>query len=280
LTSIKAQEVEFDHLAPMAVPTLPDVKAKLLEGKRGLVVGIANDQSIAWGCARAFRAFGAELAVTYLNDKAKKYVEPLCKVLDAPIVMPLDMRQPGQVEAVFDRIAEEWGQLDFVLHSIAFSPKESLQGRVVDVERDGFLATMDISCWSFIRMAHLAEPLMKKGGSLFTMTYYGSERVVKNYNIMGVAKAALEASVRYLAAELGPKKIRVHAISPGPLATRAASGIPEFDALLNKAKAKAPARSLVSIDDVGAAVAFLAHDAARLITGETLYIDGGYHIID
>jgi enoyl-[acyl-carrier protein] reductase I len=139
---------------------------------------------------------------------------------------------------------------------------------------------MDISCWSFIRMAHLAEPLMKKGGSLFTMTYYGSERVVKNYNIMGVAKAALEASVRYLAAELGPRKIRVHAISPGPLATRAASGIPEFDALLNKAKAKAPARSLVSIDDVGAAVAFLAHDAARLITGETLYIDGGYHIID
>ena len=264
----------------MAVPTLPKVKAKLLEGKRGLVVGIANDQSIAWGCARAFRAFGAELAVTYLNDKAKKYVEPLCNVLEAPIVMPLDMRQPGQVEAVFERIARDWGSLDFVLHSIAFAPREALQGRVVDVERDGFLATMDISCWSFIRMAHLAEPLMKKGGSLFTMTYYGSERVVKNYNIMGVAKAALEASVRYLAAELGPKNIRVHAISPGPLATRAASGIPEFDELLNKAKAKAPARSLVSIDDVGAAVAFLAHDAARLITGETLYIDGGYHIID
>jgi enoyl-[acyl-carrier protein] reductase I len=280
LTSIKAQEVDIDHFVLMAAPTLPDVKAKLLEGKRGLVVGIANDQSIAWGCARAFRAFGAELAVTYLNDKAKKYVEPLCKVLEAPIVMPLDMRQPGQVEAVFERINREWGRLDFVLHSIAFSPKEALQGRVVDVERDGFLATMDISCWSFIRMAHLAEPLMKKGGSLFTMTYYGSERVVKNYNVMGVAKAALEASVRYLAAELGPKNIRVHAISPGPLATRAASGIPEFDALLNKAKAKAPARSLVSIDDVGAAVAFLAHDAARLITGDTLYIDGGYHIID
>jgi len=264
----------------MPAPTLPDVKAKLLEGKRGLVVGIANDQSIAWGCARAFRALGAELAITYLNEKAKKHVEPLCKALEAPIVMPLDMRQPGQVEAVFDRIADEWGKLDFVLHSIAFSPKEALQGRVVDVEREGFLTTMDISCWSFIRMAHLAEPLMKKGGSLFTMTYYGSERVVKNYNVMGVAKAALEASVRYLAAELGPKNIRVHAISPGPLATRAASGIPEFDALLDKAKAKAPARSLVSIDDVGAAVAFLAHDAARLITGETLYIDGGYHIID
>jgi enoyl-[acyl-carrier protein] reductase I len=194
--------------------------------------------------------------------------------------MPLDMREPGQLEAVFDRIEKEWGRLDFLVHSIAFSPREALQGRVVDVERDGFLTTMDISCWSFIRMARLAEPLMKDGGTLFTMSYYGSQMVVENYNIMGVAKAALEASVRYLAAELGPKNIRVHAISPGPLATRAASGIPEFDALLNKAKEKAPARSLVSIDDVGAAVAFLAHDAARLITGETLYIDGGYHIID
>lgn len=264
----------------MAAPTLPDVKAKLLEGKRGLVVGIANDHSIAWGCARAFRALGAELAVTYLNEKAKKYVEPLSQALEAPIFMPLDMREPGQLEAVFERIRKDWGRLDFLVHSIAFSPKDALQGRVVDVERDGFRATMEISCWSFIRMAHLAEPLMKDGGTLFTMSYYGSQMVVENYNIMGVAKAALEASVRYLAAELGPKNIRVHAISPGPLATRAASGIPEFDALLDKAKAKAPARSLVSIDDVGAAVAFLAHDAARLITGETLYIDGGYHIID
>lgn len=264
----------------MTAPTLPEVKAKLLEGKRGLVVGIANEHSIAWGCARAFRALGAELAITYLNDKAKKYVEPLYEVLEAPIFMPLDMREPGQLEAVFERIRKDWGHLDFLVHSIAFSPKEALQGRVVDVGREGFLATMDISCWSFIRMAHLAEPLMKDGGTLFTMSYYGSQMVVENYNIMGVAKAALEAAVRYLAAELGPKNIRVHAISPGPLATRAASGIPEFDALLDKAKAKAPARSLVSIDDVGAAVAFLAHDAARLITGETLYIDGGYHIID
>jgi enoyl-[acyl-carrier protein] reductase I len=259
---------------------IPAVKAKLLEGKRGLIVGIANDQSIAWGCAKAFRAFGAELAVTYLNDKAKKFVEPLARELEAPIVMPLDVRTEGQMEAVFERIAKDWGKLDFVVHSIAFSPKEALQGRVVDVGRDGFLATMDVSCWTFIRMAHLAEPLMKKGGTLFTMTYYGSHMVVKNYNIMGVAKAALESAVRYIAAELGPKGIRVHAISPGPLATRAASGIPEFDALLDKARAKAPARSLVSIDDVGAATAFLAHDAARLITGETLYIDGGYHIID
>lgn len=259
---------------------IPTVKAKLLEGKRGLVVGIANDQSIAWGCARAFRALGAELAVTYLNDKAKPYVEPLAQALEAPIVMPLDVSVPGQLEAVFERIAEQWGELDFVVHSIAFSPKDALQGRVVDVPHDGFLKTMDISCWSFIRMAHLAEPLMRQGGTLFTMTYYGSQMVVKNYNIMGVAKAALESAVRYIAAELGPKGIRVHAISPGPLATRAASGIPEFDELLNKAQETAPTRSLVSIDDVGMATAFLAHDAARLITGDTIYIDGGYHIID
>jgi enoyl-[acyl-carrier protein] reductase I len=259
---------------------IPEVKAKLLDGKRGLIVGIANDQSIAWGCAKAFRALGSELAVTYLNDKARKHVEPLAREVEAAIVMPLDMRVPGQLEAVFDRISEEWERLDFVIHSIAFSPKEALQGRVVDVPREGFLSTMEISCWSFIRMAHLAEPLMTNGGTLFTMTYYGSQMVVENYNIMGVAKAALECAVRYLAAEFGPKGIRVHAISPGPLATRAASGIPEFDELLAKAKVKAPARSLVSIDDVGFATAFLAHDAARLITGSTLYVDGGYHIID
>jgi enoyl-[acyl-carrier protein] reductase I len=260
--------------------SIPAAKAPLLAGKRGLIVGIANDQSIAWGCARAFRALGAELAVTYLNDKAKRFAEPLARELGAPIFMPLDVNAPGQMEAVFKRIEKEWGSLDFLVHSIAFSPKEALGGRVVDVPRDGFLTTMDVSCWTFIRMAHLAEPLMKKGGTLFTMSYYGSQMVVKNYNILGVAKAALECAVRYLAAELGPKGIRVHAISPGPLATRAASGIPEFDKLLDKARAKAPSRSLVSIDDVGAATAFLAHDAARLITGETLYIDGGYHIID
>jgi enoyl-[acyl-carrier protein] reductase I len=259
---------------------IPNIPAKLLEGKRGLVVGIANDQSIAWGCAKAFRALGSELAVTYLNEKARKYVEPLARELETPILMPLDVRVEGQTEAVFERIAHEWGNLDFVVHSIAFSPKETLRGRVVDVEREGFLTTMEVSCWSFIRMAHLAEPLMKNGGTLFAMTYYGSQMVVKNYNIMGPAKAALEAAVRYMAAELGPKGIRVHAISPGPLATRAASGIPEFDALLDKAKAKAPVRSLVSIDDVGIATAILAHDAAKLITGDTVYIDGGYHIID
>jgi len=251
-----------------------------LEGRNALVVGIANEQSIAWGCARWLRALGAEMAITYLNEKAKKYVQPLADALDAKIVMPLNVGEPGQMEAVFERIAKQWGRLDTVVHSIAFSPKEALCGRVVDVTRDGFVATLDVSCWSFLRMAHLAEPLMTRGGTIFTMTYYGSQMVVENYNIMGVAKAALESAVRYVAAELGPKGIRVHAISPGPLATRAASGIPEFDELLERAQEKAPARALVNIDDVGAATAFLALDAARLITGETMYIDGGYHIID
>jgi enoyl-[acyl-carrier protein] reductase I len=263
----------------MNIPVFPETKVAL-KGRKGLVVGIANDQSIAWGCAKAFRALGADLAVTYLNDRAKKHVQPLAEALDASIFMPLDVNTEGQMERVFEVVGEEWGHLDFLLHSIAFSPKEALHGRVVDVERDGFLKTMDVSCWSFLRMAHLAEPLMKRGGTLFTMTYYGSQMVVPNYNIMGVAKAALEASVRYVAAELGPKGIRVHAISPGPLATRAASGIPEFDELMDKAQSKAPARSLVSIDDVGNATAFLALDGAKLITGDVMYIDGGYHIID
>jgi enoyl-[acyl-carrier protein] reductase I len=252
----------------------------LLKGSKALVTGIANDQSIAWGCAKAFRAFGADLAITYLNDKARPYVEPLAKEVDASIFMPLNVQAEGQLEAVFARIEKEWGKLDLCLHSIASAPKHDLQGRVVDCSREGFLLAMEISCWSFIRMAKLAEPLMKKGGTLFTMTYYGSQMVVEHYNLMGPVKAALESATRYLAAELGPKGIRVHAISPGPLKTRAASGITEFDALLQKAQSKAPTRSLVSIDDVGVAVAFLGMNGARLITGETLYIDGGYHIID
>src|SRR5260370_6767727 len=209
----------------MNVPVFPETKVAV-KGRKGLVVGIANDQSIAWGCAKAFRALGADLAVTYLNDRAKKHVEPLAQALDASIFMPLDVNAEGQMEHVFEQIRKEWGQLDFLLHSIAFSPKEALHGRVVDVERDGFLKTMEISCWSFLRMAHLAEPLMKRGGTMFTMTYYGSQMVVQNYNIMGVAKAALEASVRYAAAELRPNGIPAHAISPGPPAARPASRIP------------------------------------------------------
>ncbi len=252
----------------------------LLKGKKALVTGVANDQSIAWGCAKAFKALGADVAMTYLNEKAKPYVEPLAKEIEAPLLMPLDLQNEGQLEAVFDEIGKKWGKLDLCLHSIAFAPKDDLQGRVVDCSKGGFLRAMEISCWSFIRMAKLAEPLMPNGGALFTMTYYGSQMVVEHYNIMGPVKAALESATRYMAAELGPKGIRVHAISPGPLKTRAASGISEFDKLLQKAQSKAPTRSLVSIDDVGIAVAFLGMDGAKLITGETLYIDGGYHIID
>lgn len=251
-----------------------------LEGRKGLVTGIANAQSIAWGCAKAFRALGAELAVTYLGDKARAHVEPLATEVGASLLLPLDLRHDGELEAVFDRLTADWGRLDFLLHSIAFAPRDDLHGRVVDCSKAGFLTAMDISCWSFIRMAKLAEPLMDRGGALFCMTYYGSAMVVEHYNLMGPVKAALESATRYMAAELGPKGIRVHAISPGPLKTRAASGIAEFDELLHRAQEKAPARSLVSIDDVGLATAYLATDAARLITGQTLYIDGGYHIID
>jgi len=172
------------------IPVYPETKIAL-QGKKGLIVGIANENSIAWGCARAFRALGAELAITYLNEKAKRFVEPLSQALEAKIFMPLDVMVQGQTEAVFEQIGKEWGQLDFLVHSIAFSPREALHGRVIDVGRDGFLKTMDVSCWSFIHMAHLAEPLMKNGGTMFTMTYYGSQMVVENYNIMGVAKAGL-----------------------------------------------------------------------------------------
>jgi enoyl-[acyl-carrier protein] reductase I len=250
-----------------------------LQGKKGLVVGIANAQSIAWGCARAFRDAGAELAVTWFNDKARPYVEPLAQQLQAPIALPLDVEQPGQMEAVFAAIEQQWGRLDFVLHSIAFAPKSDLHGRVTDSSREGFGRAMDISCHSFARMARLAEPLMKDGGSLMTMSYVGAEEVIPNYGLMGPVKAALEASTRYMAAELGPKGIRVNAVSPGPLATRAASGIPNFDALLDEAVRRAPLRRRVDIAEVGALCAFLASDAAKAMTGGTLYVDAGFHIL-
>ena len=217
----------------MTIPAYPETKVAL-KGNKGLIVGIANDQSIAWGCARAFRALGAELAVTYLNERAKKHVEPLAKELEAPIFMPLDVSVEGQ-SGGFEQIPKEWGELDYLLHSIAFSRRRRCTG-AWSMSARRFPQDHGVSCWSFLRMAHLAEPLMKNGGTMFAMTYYGSQMVVKNYNIMGVAKAALESAVRYVAAELGPKGIRVHAISPGPLATRAASGIPEFDELLDKAQ--------------------------------------------
>jgi enoyl-[acyl-carrier protein] reductase I len=250
-----------------------------LAGKKALVIGIANNQSIAYGCALAFRAMGAELAVTYLNEKTKQYTQSLADRLEAPLYLPCDVRVEGQLEAVFEAIERTWSKLDIVLHSIAFAPREDLHGRVTDCSRDGFLMAMDISCYSFIRMAKLAEPLMKDGGTLFTMSYYGAEKVVENYNVMGPVKAALEASARYLSAELGPKGIRVHAISPGPIQTRAASGIDRFDELMEKAASRAPGRMLVSIEDVGMATAFLATDFAKLMTGDTMYIDGGYHVV-
>lgn len=252
---------------------------QILAGKRGLITGIANDQSIAYGCAKAFRLHGAEVAITYLNEKAKPYVEPLARELDAAIFLPLDVLKDGQLEAVFDEIGKTWGRLDFVVHAMAFAPKADLHGRVVDCSRDGFVMAMDVSCHSFIRMARLAEPLMTNGGTLFTMSYYGAQKVVEHYNLMGPVKAALEATGRYLAYELGEKGIRVHIISPGPLKTRAASGINHFDELLVDAAARAPARQLISIDDVGIATAALAGDGARLITGETIYVDGGLHIV-
>ncbi len=249
-----------------------------LAGKRGLVLGIANEHSIAYGCAEAFRALGAEVAITYLNEKAKPYVEPLANALASPIFMPCDVSREGQLEAVFERIGKEWGQIDFALHSIAFAPMADLHGRLVDSSRDGFLTAMDISCHSFIRVAKLAEPLMTKGGALFTMSYIGAEKVIENYNLMGPVKAALEGSVRYLAHELGPRKIRVHAISPGPLMTRAASGIANFNDLMDNTAKRMPMHREVTISDVGMTTAYLATDYARSMTGGTVYIDGGYHI--
>ena len=251
----------------------------ILNGAKALVCGIANDSSIAYGCAKAFRELGAELAITYGTDKSKSYVEPLARGLEAPIFMPMDVSRAGDIEAVFERIGKQWGELDILLHSIAWAPKDDLQGGLLNCSAEGFGQAMDISCHSFVRMARLAAPLMKDGGTMLTMSYYGANKVVANYNVMGPVKAALEASARYLAYELGPKGIRVHAISPGPLKTRAASGLKDFDLLLNEAAQRAPLGELVDIMDVGYTCAFLATPYARRLSGETLYIDGGVNIM-
>jgi enoyl-[acyl-carrier protein] reductase I len=251
----------------------------VLAGHKSLIVGIANDDSIAYGCARAFREAGAELAVTWLSEKARPHVEPLADALGAEIKVPLNVEIPGELEAVFEQIATRWGKLDSVVHSIAFAPKEDLQGGLLDCSAEGFARAMDVSCHSFVRMAKLAAPLMPDGGTLFAMSYVGANRVVANYNVMGPVKAALEAACRYLAYELGPQNIRVHAISPGPLKTRAASGIKDFELLLNQAAAESPLGQLVDIDDVGHACAYLATPWAHRITGGTIYIDGGANII-
>ncbi|MFQ6773862.1 enoyl-ACP reductase FabI [Cereibacter sphaeroides] len=250
----------------------------MLKGKYGLVVGVANGQSIAAGCARAFAGAGAELALTYLNERALPHVQPVAEEVGAAALLPLDLSQEDALDAVFESVRQRWGRLDFLLHSVAFCPKEDLHGRVTDCSAQGFAQAMDISCHSFLRMAKLAEPLMSAGGSLMTVSYYGAEKVVDHYNIMGPVKAALEACTRHVAAELGPQRIRANVLSPGPIATRAASGIDHFDALIEDAKTRSPERRLVTIDEVGAVAAFLASDAASGVTGTVTHIDGGRHV--
>lgn len=258
---------------------MTDTVPPVLAGAKALIVGIANDHSIAYGCAKAFRTAGAELAITWLNDKARSYVEPLARELDTSITAPLDVSVPGQLEAVFELVRENWGRLDIIVHSIAFAPKRDLEGGLLDCSAEGFAKAMDISCHSFVRMAKLAAPLMTQGGTMFAMSYYGADRVVPNYNVMGPVKAALESACRYLAYELGPRGIRVHAISPGPLKTRAASGLKDFELLLNEAARKAPVGELVDIMDVGHACTYLATPFARRVTGGTVYVDGGANIV-
>lgn len=250
-----------------------------LGGKRGLVVGIANESSIAFGCARAFRMAGAELAVTYLNAKAEPYVCPLAEALEASIVVPCDVRVCGQLETVFEKIANKWGQLDFLFHSIAFAPREDLHTGLVNCSAEGFAMAMDVSCHSFIRMAKLAAPLMKNGGSLQTVTFYGADRVVEHYNVMGPVKAALEATVRTLATDLARSGIHVHSLSAGPVKTRAASGIDRFDEMLDRARERTPAHQLVSVEEIGRVAAFLASEAAAPLTGSVSYADRGFHVV-
>ncbi|HMN77837.1 MAG TPA: enoyl-ACP reductase FabI [Burkholderiaceae bacterium] len=259
--------------------TTTPVADRVLAGKKALVVGVANEHSIAWGCAKAFHELGADVALTYLNEKAKRFVEPLAESIGATILAPLDVEQPGQMEALFERLQREWGRLDIAVHSIAWAPKGDLQGGLLDCSAAGFARAMDVSCHSFIRLARAAAPLMTDGGSLFAMSYHGAQKVVDNYNVMGPVKAALEAACRYLAFELGPRRIRVHPISPGPLKTRAASGLKDFDLLLAEAAQKAPIGELVDIMDVGFACAYLATPYARRITGGTIYVDGGVHVV-
>ncbi|MGY9048466.1 hypothetical protein P775_10625 [Puniceibacterium antarcticum] len=249
-----------------------------LQNKVALVVGVANSHSIATGCAQAFADAGAEVALTYVNNKAKAYAQPVADAIGAKLLLPLDVEAEGEMEAVFDAIRDRWGRLDILVHSIAYCPADDLHGRVTDVSRDGFARAMDISVHSLIRMARLAEPLMTDGGTILTMTYYGGEKVVDHYNIMGPVKAALEGTMRALAVELGPKQIRVNALSPGPLATRAGSGIAHFDDLIDAARLRAPQQSLVTIQDVGNVAAMLVSDGARSISGDITYVDGGLHV--
>jgi len=256
-----------------------DIPRPILKGRKALVIGVANEHSIAYGCAKAFRELGADLALTYLNEKARPHVEPIARALEAPLFLPLDVAVPGALESVFEAVSAKWGKLDILVHSIAFAPKEDLQGGLINCSAAGFATAMDVSCHSFVRMAKLAAPLMKDGGTMFAMSYHGANKVVPTYSVMGPVKAALEACCRYLAYELGGKGIRVHAMSPGPLKTRAASGLKDFDLLLNEAAQRAPIGELVDIMDVGFTCAFLATPYARRLSGATLYVDGGVNIM-
>jgi enoyl-[acyl-carrier protein] reductase I len=251
----------------------------LMRGKRGLILGVANNRSIAWGIAKACRARGAELALTYQGDALKKRVEPLAAELGALVVGHCDVTEPASVDAVFATVAAKWGALDFLVHAIAFSDKDQLSGRYVDTTADNFAKTMLVSCYSFTALAQRAEKLMPNGGSLLTLTYYGAEKWMPHYNVMGVAKAALEASVRYLAADLGAKGIRVNAISSGPIKTLAASGIGDFRYILRWNEHNAPLRRSVTIEEVGDTAVYFLSDLARGVTGEVHHVDAGYHIV-
>ena len=251
----------------------------LMAGKRGLILGVANNRSIAWGIAKACAAQGAELALTYQGDALKKRVEPLAQELGASVAGHCDVTDPASVDAVFDAVGRKWGGLDFVVHAIAFSDKDELTGRYVETSRENFQRTMDISVYSFTAIAKRAEKLMENGGSLLTLTYYGAEKVMPHYNVMGVAKAALEASVRYLAVDLGGKGIRVNAVSAGPIKTLAASGIGDFRYILRWNEYNAPLKRSVSIEEVGDAGLYFLSDLSRGVTGEVHHVDSGYHVV-
>jgi len=250
-----------------------------LEGKKGLIMGVANDRSIAWGISKAAHEAGAQLAFTYQGEALEKRVRPLAESVGSSIVLPCDVTNMESVEATFATIQKDWGTLDFVVHAIAFSDKNELDGLYLNTTRDNFLRTMDISVYSFTAVAQKAAPLMANGGSLVTLTYYGAERVMPHYNVMGVAKAALEASVRYLAADLGPRNIRVNAISAGPIKTLAASGIGDFRYILKWNELNSPLRRNVTIEDVGRSGLFLLSDLGSGVTGEVLHVDSGYHTV-
>ena len=252
---------------------------KLMAGKRGVVFGVANNRSIAWGITKAVTDQGAEVALTYQGEAIKKRVEPLAQEIGSELVLPCDVTDEATVDAVFKALAESWGSIDFLVHAVAFSDKEELDGRYVDTSKDNFVQTLLVSCYSFTALAKKSEALMSNGGSLLTLTYYGAEKVMPHYNVMGVAKAALEASVRYLAADLGNGGIRVNAISAGPIKTLAASGIADFRYILKWNEYNSPLRRTVTIEDVGGSALYFLSDLASGVTGEVHHVDAGYHVV-